>query len=44
MSAGPRARRWPLVGILVLGIALALAPAVFQMFTRAPAGGVMVAA
>lgn len=35
-------RRWPLVVILVLGVGLALAPAAFQMFTRAPEGGTMI--
>ena len=35
-------RRWPLVVILALGIGLALAPAAFQMFTRAPQGGTMI--
>jgi len=36
------ARRWPLVVILVLGVGLALAPAAFQMFTRAPQGETMI--
>lgn len=43
MNTAARPRRWPLVVIVVLGTGLALAPAVFQMFTRAPAGGVMIA-
>lgn len=42
-DTGPRqARRWPLVVIVVLGVGLALAPAAFQMFTRAPKGGTMI--
>ena len=41
MTAAPP-RRWPLVVILVLGVGLAAAPAVFQMFSRAPAGGTMI--
>src|SRR5690606_23964719 len=41
MSAAPP-RRWPLVVIAVLGLGLAVAPAVFQMFSRAPAGGTMI--
>lgn len=43
MSDGVSGRRWPLVVILVLGIGLAAAPAIFQMFSRAPAGGDMIA-
>ena len=39
---GASGRRWPLVVILALGIGLALAPAAFQMFTRAPQGGTMI--
>ena len=35
-------RRWPLVVILVVGIGLALAPAAFRMFSRAPEGGTMI--
>ncbi len=41
-SGGRAGRRWPLVVILVLGVGLALAPAAFQMFTRAPEGGTMI--
>src|SRR5438093_784069 len=37
-----RARRGPLVVVLVIGIGLVLAPVVFQMFTRAPRGGRMI--
>jgi hypothetical protein len=35
-------RRWPLRVILAIGLGLALAPAVFQMFTRIPPGGGMI--
>jgi hypothetical protein len=38
----PTRRRWPLVAALVVGIGLVLAPAVFQMFTRAPQGRDMI--
>lgn len=41
-QAGHGSRRWPLVVILVLGVGLALAPAAFAMFSRAPAGGTMI--
>lgn len=37
-----RERRAPLVAIAVIGVALALAPAAFSMFTRAPEGGRMI--
>ncbi|MEY2435037.1 MAG: hypothetical protein QOC92_4762 [Acidimicrobiaceae bacterium] len=36
------ARRWPLLATAVIGIALALAPVAFQMFSRAPRGGDMI--
>jgi hypothetical protein len=42
VSDAVHGRRWPLVVILVLGVGLAAAPVVFQMFSRAPAGGVMI--
>jgi hypothetical protein len=35
-------RRWPLVAALVIGLGLAAAPLVFQMFSRAPKGGDMI--
>lgn len=35
-------RRWPLVTAAAIGVALVLAPVVFQMFTRAPEGGTMI--
>lgn len=35
-------KRGPVVAILVLGLGLVAAPAVFQMFTRAPKGGRMI--
>lgn len=38
----PGGRRWPLVVILVVGVGLALAPAAFRMFERAPEGGTMI--
>lgn len=41
-AAPGRARRWPLVVVALLGLGLALAPAIFQMFTRAPGGGEMI--
>lgn len=41
MPASGATRRWPLVAVVVLGAVLAAAPAVFGMFTRAPAGGRM---
>ena len=37
-----RPRRGPLVAAVVLGLGLALAPAAFQMFSRAPGGGDMI--
>ena len=37
-----RPSRWPLVAAAAFGIALALAPVAFQMFTRAPKGGTMI--
>lgn len=37
-----RRRRWPLVVAVVIGLALALAPAAWQMFDRAPKGGHMI--
>lgn len=44
-ESGPRpaARRWHLVVIGLLGLGLALAPALFQMFTRVPPGADMLA-
>ena len=35
-------RRAPMVSILVIGVGLMLAPAIFQMFSRAPEGGDMI--
>lgn len=35
-------RRRPLIVVLAIGIGLVAAPAIFQMFTRAPAGGRMI--
>ncbi|MEX0665768.1 MAG: hypothetical protein WD598_13510 [Acidimicrobiia bacterium] len=35
-------RRWAFVGALIIGLGLALAPAIFQMFSRAPLGGDMI--
>lgn len=35
-------RRWPAVAVIVIGVGLALAPAAFQMFTRAPGGATMI--
>jgi len=35
-------RRWPVVATLVLGLGLVAAPAIFQMFSRAPDGGTMI--
>jgi hypothetical protein len=37
-----RVQRWSATIALVVGIGLALAPAVFQMFSRAPLGGTMI--
>lgn len=37
-----RVQRWSATIALVVGIGLAVAPAVFQMFTRAPLGGTMI--
>ncbi len=37
-----RARRWPFVVTLILGLGLIAAPAVFRMFDRAPKGGDMI--
>jgi len=42
--AKQRARRWTTVALAVLGIGLVAAPAMFQMFTRAPQGGKMMTA
>lgn len=41
-DTGGRRRRRALVAILVIGVGLAVAPAAFQMFSRAPAGGSMI--
>jgi hypothetical protein len=35
-------RRWPVIAPVVVGLGLAVAPVVFQMFTRAPKGGEMI--
>jgi hypothetical protein len=35
-------KRGPVIAILCLGLGLVAAPAVFQMFTRAPEGGIMI--
>ena len=37
-----RLRRGPLVGVLLVGVGLVLAPVVFQMFDRAPKGASMI--
>lgn len=37
-----KTHRLPLVGALLIGVGLALAPVAFQMFHRAPLGGVMI--
>ena len=43
VAAAPGARRrWPLRAMVAIGLGLALAPAIFQMFTRAPGGGRMI--
>lgn len=42
MAAAAPARRWPLRVVLAIGVGVALAPAIFQMFSRAPAGGLMI--
>jgi len=39
---GPR--RWALIALIVLGVGLVAAPAVFQMFDRAPKGATMIRA
>jgi hypothetical protein len=45
-AAGERAvtrtRRWPFIAAAAVGLALALAPVAFQMFSRAPKGGTMI--
>lgn len=43
LGRGTAPRVAPLVAALVVGLGLVAAPAVFQMFTRAPAGGRMIA-
>lgn len=40
MSAG--VRRGPLIAVVVIGLGLVAAPAIFQMFSRAPDGGDMI--
>jgi len=42
-SGGGPTRRWALVGIAVIGVALALMPLVLNMFDRTPKGTVMIA-
>ena len=42
VSSAPAPRRWPLRATVAIGIGVALAPAAFQMFGRAPAGGEMI--
>ena len=37
-----RSRRWPFIAAAAIGLALALAPLAFQMFSRAPNGGTMI--
>jgi len=37
-----RGKRWTLIALVVLGLGLIAAPAIFQMFDRAPAGGQMI--
>jgi hypothetical protein len=44
LSLRPRTRRSARIALAALGIGLILAPAVFQMFTRAPKGGDMMTA
>lgn len=39
--SGHRPRAW-LIGLVVIGLGVTIAPAIFQMFTRAPQGGQMV--
>jgi hypothetical protein len=39
---GPDVRRRPLIAVLAIAVGVALAPAAFQMFSRAPKGGDMV--
>jgi hypothetical protein len=41
-GAADRRKRWLLGAIVVLGFGLIAAPAIFQMFDRAPAGGQMI--
>ncbi|HLM95694.1 MAG TPA: hypothetical protein VK283_05220 [Acidimicrobiales bacterium] len=42
-SGGAPTRRWALVGIAVIGVALAVMPLAFNMFGRTPKGAVMIA-
>ena len=37
-----RSRRWPFIAAAAIGLALALAPLAFQMFSRAPGGSKMI--
>ena len=41
-APSPRARRWPVIAALVVGLGLVAAPVAFQMFHRAPLGGTMI--
>jgi hypothetical protein len=41
-ETSPRAGRWRLWVMMAIGLGLALAPAAFQMFSRAPKGGTMI--
>jgi hypothetical protein len=41
-GAGGHPPRWPRVALAVLGVGLLAAPAMFQMFTRAPGGAAMI--
>ena len=41
-GASSGARRGPLIAVIVIGVGLVLAPAIFQMFSRAPEGAVMI--
>lgn len=41
-SRGGNGHLWPLVGVMAIGVGLAVAPFAFQMFGRAPGGGRMI--
>ncbi len=42
-SAQKHGKRWPLIVIALIGLGLIAAPAIFQMFDRAPKGAAMIA-